>query len=36
MSTTQYWFDGTDLACGKDNTGDSREYYFGPDGLLSM
>ena len=36
MSTTQYWFDGTDLVYEKDNTGDSREYYYGPDGLLSM
>ena len=29
-TTTQYWFDGTELVYEKDGNGDNREYYYGP------
>jgi RHS repeat-associated protein len=35
-TTTQYWYDGTDLVYEEDDDGGHREYYHGPEGLLSM
>jgi RHS repeat-associated protein len=36
MARTKYCYDGTDLIYEKDDDGAHREYYHGPDGLLSM
>ena len=36
MATTQYWYNGTDLVYEEDDDGLYREYYHGPEGLLSM
>jgi hypothetical protein len=36
MATTKYCYDGTDLIYEEDDDGAHREYYHGPEGLLSM
>jgi hypothetical protein len=36
MATTKQCYDGTDLIYEKGDDGGYREYYHGPDGLLSM